>query len=334
MALGYQGLLLIEDRQYLVSDSNLDHVRPEIASDGTYSPKTIGEATGRVHLYDLDQFTGGFNIDASADLLDMLFDSTNGWVLKRDEPKDVLLYSNKENDYNFGNTFWTRISLSTGPGNILISSFDITMIPGAEPSGGGKYSLPLRKLQVGDDYIGQRFGFEVGGNNTNPISFELPAIKQPIPYWQTKFNFKDEVGNPIPDGIYVTNWSLEIINNISGRNTCAAVSGTNDHPGPNLIQVGLASVTLNVTFVTVVTPGSEGEKEYNIPERFSDVTINIGNIDEPRTLSLGRIDGSVDGNDNSTSAQQTSDATNITGVGSMTEFTYIASGYFTLPHLV
>jgi len=342
MALGYQGLILLDGYQYLVIDGNLDHVRPLIASEGTYAPNTIAEATGRVHTFDLDELTGGFNIDTNANLLDTLFDVDTGWITQRDQSKSLLWYSNKENDYEFGDAFWTRASLSAGPGSILTTSMDVVMIPGAETDDFednpfdslNDYPLPTRHLQAGDDYIGQKFGFEVSGDITKPIDFAKPPLYQPIPYWQTKFNLDDLSGNPLPDGIYVTNWSLEMTNNISRRNVCMAARYTEDHPGPTLIQIGMASVTLNLSFVTVITPGAEGSKDFLIPERFSNVTINIGSDAAPRILSLGRMDASIDGNEESTSIQQSSDATNITGAGSLTEMTYIASGYFTLPHLI
>jgi hypothetical protein len=327
MALGYQGLIIVDNHQYLVTDGNIDHVRPEIVSEGVYSPENISEATNRVHTFDLDEVTGGFNMDVNEDLIDFLFDSSSGWILKRDEAKDFLWYSNAESKYEFGDSFWTRASLSTGPGSMLVASMDIVLIPATteEPD----YELPLRKLNIDDDYIEQKFGFKTSDSfnrngfttDTGPIHFGFPDKYQPIPYWKTILNLD------LPEGVYVLNWSLEMTNNISRRSLCSASSGTEDHPGPTLIQVGLASVVLNVSFVSVFTPNFG---EYFIPERFDSATISIGD----KTLSLGRLDSSINGEIESTALQQTSDATNITGAGSLTEMTYIASGYFTLPHLV
>jgi hypothetical protein len=229
--------------------------------------------------------------------------------------------------------------LSAGSGNMLTTSFDVTMIPGATPEqiNPDRYELPTRKLQMADDYIAQRFGLNEGGESQlRPnISFAAPDIQRPIPYWQTSIQFKDENDEGLPTGIEVLNWSLELTNNISRRNLCIAVSGTDDHPGPSLIQVGLASMTLNITFVSTVALDESGDplSEFDMPEKFNDVIIKIENGTLTRELSLGRFDGSTNGSDYSSPVQQISDASNISGVGSLQEMSYIANGYFTLPHI-
>jgi len=341
MALGYQGLILLGESQklYLVTDGNLDHIRPELSSEGTYAAEEVTTAVNRVHTFDLDELNGGFNFDTNIELIDDLFDNTNGWAIKRDNSTPLLWYSNVTNNYEFGDAYWTRISLSAGSGNMATTSIDITMIPGATPDeiDPDRYNLPTRSLQLADNYIDQRFGLKDGGEEQlmNNISFAAPDNQLPIPYWQTSIEFKDKDDLGLPDGVYVLNWSLELVNTINKRNLCGAVSGTDDHPGPTLIEVGMASVTLNVTFVTVVTLDDAGDPitEFNMPERFNDVIIKIKNESLTREISLGRLDGSVDGNEFSSPAQEISDASNISGVGSLLEMNYIAQGYFTMPHI-
>jgi len=339
MALGYQGLVLLDDKLFLVTDGNLDHVRPELVSEGTYAAKEASTAVNRVHVFDLDEINGGFNFDTNMELIDQLFHKTNGWVIKRDESLPLLWYSNINNNYEFGDAYWTRISLSAGSGNMTTTSIDMTMIPGANPDSTtpDRYELPTRQLQLADNYIDQRFGLQSGGSEQlrENVSFAAPDNQLPIPYWQTSIEFKDKNGDGLPDGIHVLNWSIEIVNNISRRNLCSAINNTNDHPGPSLIQVGMASVTLNITFVTVVTLDDTGTPitEFNMPERFNDVIIKLENNSLTRNISLGRLDGTTDGNDFSSPVQETSDASNLSGVGALQEMNYIAQGYFTMPHL-
>jgi hypothetical protein len=220
---------------------------------------------------------------------------------------------------------------------MLTTSIDISMIPGADPNPEDKFTLPTRYLQLSDNYIGQRFGLADDGQAQllPNIYFGSPENQRPIPYWQTSIEFKDESGEGLPEGVYVYNWSLEIVNTINRRNLCAAVNGTEDHPGPNLIEVGLASVTLNITFVTVVSLDDAGDliSEFNMPERFKDVIIKIDTPSLSRELSLGRIDASEDGNKFSNPVQEISDTSNLPGVGALQEMNYVAQGYFTLPHI-
>jgi hypothetical protein len=334
MALGYQGMILLDGNLYLVTDGNLDHSRPEIVSEGTYAASSVNNAVGRVHVFDFDEVSGGFNCDTNIELINQLFDENNGWVTNRDTSYPLLWYSNVINNYEFGDAYWSRISLSAGAGNMLTTSFDVTMIPGTEEEE-DDYDLPIRSLQLADDYIGQRFGLDDGGEGQllPNVSFATGNDKQPIPYWETSINFLDENNDGLPEGIHVLNWSLEMSNNITKRNLCAAKSGTDNHPGPAFIQVGLASVTLNVTFVTVVTldDPTNGNlvTDYVLPDRFNDVIINVGD----KQISLGRLDDSTDGNKFSNPVQSISDANNLSGAGALQEMNYIAQGYFTMPHL-
>ena len=217
MALGYAGLILIDNKQYLVTDGTVDHVRPEIASEGTYAARELNTATNKVHIFDLDELSGGVNIDCNTELLDQLFNSADGWVTHRDEAKSFLWYSNQENDIEYGDAFWTRISLSAGAGAFLTSSIDMTMIPGTDPTIYPNYPLPTRNLQLGDDYISQKFGFAsvggaiVEGSPATPITFAASDIQKPIPYWKSLLVFEDENGDSVlPDNILVQNWSIDI----------------------------------------------------------------------------------------------------------------------------
>lgn len=333
MALGYEGIILLDNKQYLITDGTVDHARPEIASEGTYAAPTLSEAVNRVHTFDFDEITGGFNIDCNFDLIDVLFEEENGWIPNRDQSKEFLWYSNKENELEYGDAYWSRISLSTGPGNFLSASIDINLIPGITPEA-DKYNLPTRYLELGEDYIGQRFGFEIDGNRTSPISFAFPEYQLPIPYWQTYLTFEDENGDELPEEIQIQNWSLEMNNSVTRRMTCAAASGDDQHPGPTLIQIGLASVVLNVTFVTVVTPLNAGSRQYSVPEKFRNANINIKGPSTTRSINLGRMDASIDGDEYSEPLQQITDGLNISGIGAIQEMSYQANGYFTMPHIV
>lgn len=339
MALGYQGLILLEDKLFLVTDGNLDHVRPEIVSEGTYAAPDVNTAVNRVHVFDLDDINGGFNFNANIELIDHLFNLNDGWVTHRDVSQSLVWYSNVVNNFEFGDAYWTRISLSAGSGNMLSTSIDMTMIPGAFPNIDDKYTLPTRHLQLSDNYIDQRFGLDNGGEEQllPNISFASPPEQLPIPYWKTSIEFIDENDEGLPEGVYVYNWAIELVNGITRRNLCTATNETNDHPGPSLIQVGMAGVTLNVTFVTVVSLDETGTPitEFNMPERFKDVIIKIigPTEDLTREISLGRIDASEDGNEFSNPVQEISDASNISGIGALQEMNYIAQGYFTMPHI-
>jgi hypothetical protein len=342
MALGYAGLILIDNKQYLVTDGTVDHVRPEIASEGTYAARELNTATNKVHVFDLDELSGGVNIDCNTELLDQLFDSDAGWVTHRDEARSFLWYSNQENDIEYGDAFWTRISLSAGAGSFLTSSIDMVMIPGTDPESAPNYPLPTRNLQLGDNYINQKYGFAsengaiVEDDPATPISFSSPAIQQPIPYWKSLILFEDINGDSVlPENVYIQNWSLEINNPVSRRNLCQAVSGTNSHPGPQLIQVGLANLTLNVTFVTVITPESGESRKFEVPESFWNARIRIENDAISRDIQLARMDASTDSfNDFSKPVQQVNDGANISGIGAIQEISFQVQGYFTMPHIV
>jgi len=344
MALGYAGLILIDNKQYLVTDGTVDHVRPEIASEGTYAAEGLNTATNKVHIFDLDEVSGGVNIDCNIELIDQLFNTTDGWVTHRDTPKSFLWYSNQENDIEYGDAYWTRISISAGPGSFLTSSIDMIMIPGTDPIEYPEplYPLPTRNLQIGDDYISQKYGFAsengaiVSGAPATPITFASPPIQLPIPYWKSILIFEDGAGNPvIPENLQVQSWSLEVNNPISRRNLCMAVNGTDDHPGPQFIQVGLANMTLNVTFVTVETPESGGNRKIKVPENFWNVKVRIENDTLSRDVLLGRMDSSNDGNaDFSKPIQQVNDGASISGIGAIQETSFQVQGYFTMPHIV
>jgi hypothetical protein len=329
MALGYQGMILLNNKLFLVLSGSLNHTRPEIASQGTYAVSNLSNAVGNVHVFDFDDINGSFSCETNFELIDELFDKDNGWIAKRDTALPFLWYSNVENKYEFGDAYWTKISLSADSGAISSTSIDIVLIPGKTPDSLNptRYELPIKELQLNNNYIGQRFGLATDiPNLPKNVSFGDENNKQPIPYWGTSIEFVD----PISDKVEVLNWSLDITNNISKRNLCSCVSRSERHSGPSLIQVGLASVSFNTSFVTVI-PDSTNDV---LPSSFEKVFINIKHKDITKKISLGRIDGSLAENDYNKPVQSTSDSTSISGGDSIQEMSFAANGYFTMPHIV
>lgn len=353
MALGYDGLILLDSNQYLVTNASINHVRPEIVSEGAFGAKTLNTATNKVHIYDLDDFSGGISIDCNFELIDQLFDASSGWVTNRDSFKQYLWYSNQFNDIDYGDAYWTKVSLSTSPNSFINSSIDLVMIPGLkEDSIIEKIPIPIRNLEIADNYIEQKYGFKSDGtdvlpipdNAATPITFDAPLEKRPLAYWQSEVLFLNDSGDSIlPEGVYVQNWSLEINNPIQKRTLCQAfvddefVDGTSKktHPGPQLIQVGLASLSFNCTFVYTLTPENSENRKFSMPNNFWNVIIRVNNSGVTKNISLARIDNSEDGNVYfSKPIQQNSGDYNLGATQSIQEVSYSTQGYFTMPHVI
>lgn len=308
MAIGYQGVVYLNNQQFVVTGGGLNHERPVINSEGSYAAATNQEAVGRVHLYDFDNITGDLSFDTTPSLIDELFHAGTGWINQRQDNRTVLWFNNSKNSYTFGDTYWQNVSLSTSAGNLLTTNISLEMIPD-HPS-----ALPAFLSRAGDDYINQKFGFsdiEIPGGTTQPLTFKDPATRV-IPYWQTSLSFVPATG--IEN--LVTEWSLSVTNNFTKQFTCEG-DITGNHPGPKYVFVGVAEVSLDITFSMQQLGNS-----IVIPEELNAVFITVSDgVNFVKTIELDTV-------------ELQNDPRPLAGQGDFTVGSYNSIGFFNLPRLI
>lgn len=355
MAVGYQGLVLLNDNQYPVTSGSITPRRNPLLSGASYvagygrvnASDPFKRPVGSVHLYDFESLTAELQFDVNNFLLDELFTNTDdnvstdvcdidqvastlgnkintgGWALNRHNPRRLRWYNNKELKYQSGKAFWTNLELRTAPAELVTCSLGLEIIPD-HPS-----DLPAVPLQLGDDYIEQKFGITKDVDNLgpgngyetdyfSPLTHGVHHDHRPVPFWSVILTFEPA----LPDEVQVSEWTVSLTNPLQRHFTCAGSTETDVHPGPTFLSVGVSE--LNVSFTLHVVRSPSPGTLVELPMTFDAVTLTCWANETPlkrRSLRVERVESQELG-------------TPLVDVGDLQRYDYSSLGFFTPPRLV
>lgn len=306
MAVGYQGAVFIDNKQFLVTGGSLATDNPRIDSEATYAathPSTgPAGAVGKVFIFDWENVTIGLDTEANYELIDLLFNDTDGWVKDRHLSKGIIWYNNQVLRKEYLDVFWTNMTLTMSESALVTCNGQYKVLLSRVG-----HDLPVETLRLADNYIAQKFG--ISGMFAHPLSFDPTSDQCAIPYWRTVMT----VGAGLPENVLIRGWELSMTNPFEERFTCGGdTTGGSFHPGPAFYFVSTAEVTLSITFVLA------NDVDTDVPRDLSDIQIDLGG---GRVIQVDTI-------------RTTNDTMPLSGIGDVQTYEYAANAFYNMPRLI
>jgi hypothetical protein len=284
MALGYEGYIKIADKYALGTGTAVSRARTRIDSQGAYSGRIntpveeIGIGAPRV--YDWEVFDGSLSFEITKDIFLLL----KSWLFDRDNQKDILFSTRKDNEHKFVDTFWNSISISASEASLLDGSL-------------GFVAVERDNYAYGAEKIDGYFENAKGAGLLCPLATGMPPPLNkdgknyyPIPSWYSKIT----LGTDIYDFL---SWSLDISQDVVKFFACNHVVGPQ---GPSYIGVGPMSITFSGAWMWI-----ENNKPAAFPlDDITELKVEIADTDiKFKKLELQNVSDDVQSSDSTTPVQ-------------------------------
>lgn len=246
MALGYEGYVQIGITVALGTGASVPRARNRIESGSGYGGRIIGPPDNEIGIgtpraYDWTIYDG--SIDMELNRL-VYLNELYPWIFDRQNPRDILFTTRKDNDQNFNQTaFWNSINMSASDGSAVTASVSFVALDRSI------YAYGVQGIQ---GFIANKVGWGVlcplWTNAPTPLNAPVSgrANINPIPFWNTKVELPTG-----PTLIDFTNWTLDFSQDVVKFFGCTD-SGSGTDPlakEPLYLAVGPMTVTFSGSYM-------------------------------------------------------------------------------------
>jgi len=261
MALGYEGLGLIDGTPFLCTGMGVPQQRNRMDSNSAFRGSADSEiepteAISPPHTYDWPTNDGTISWDTTSDLLTVIKD----WIFDRTAPKEMEFYPCRGARQKFLECYWTSIGFEASEGANVTGSCNFI-------------AMNRDEEEIGNEYITNRLGLledNVAGHGPEALCDIMRALNpaanntDPLPFWKGTITCPELL---IGTSAEITQWSVTFTQEITKNFVC---TGTSLDPlEPEFLGIGPMVVELQMElYITAAT--------YNLPYDISSLIINVG----------------------------------------------------------
>lgn len=244
MSVGFEGLLLVENKPVLCTGASVPYRRTIIESNSGYSgvilPDDPTKGVGRPRTYGFPENVGSFNFDGNISWIEELID----WIYNRKVNKRIDIKPSGSSLQRFDETYWTGITLSANEGAVVNGSVDF-------------FAVERTQETISADYINNRIG-TMYNYWTETLPLNPSAYNEnPIPFWKTWLNSSSP---------YLMSWSLNLTQEVQPYFTC---HNTTNPEKPSYIGIGIMTGTIQLEYYV--------DSTIVITETIPSMDLHIGN---------------------------------------------------------